>query len=75
MLNAVTITDITAAEAIAFKFDLDSAGLRLNHDYIWRYRPVKYNNDWSAEPIEQSQAVFEFTDPALASFYKLKWIR
>ena len=75
MLNTVIITDLSAAEAIALKADLDHSGLVVNHDYTWRFQPVKYNNDWSMDPEEASQVLFEFTDPALASFYKLKWIK
>lgn len=75
MLNSITITKISAAEAIALKADLDSSGLVVNHDYTWRFQPVKYNNDFSMYAVEESQVLFEFVDPAMASFYKLKWTR
>lgn len=74
-MNSITITKISAAEAIALKADLDQSGLVLNHDYTWRFQPVKYNNDFSTYAVEESQVLFEFTDPAMASFYKLKWIK
>ena len=74
-MNNLIIENITAAEAMAFKYDLDQSGLLNNQDYTWRYRPVKYNNDWSTHPIEQSQVVFEFDSPALASFYRVKWAK
>ena len=58
---------------MALKFDLDQIGLKLNQDYTWRYQPVKYEDGWSYAPMHESQVVFEFTDPALASFYQIKW--
>ena len=75
MLNKVIITNITAAEAMGLKADLDQSGLVVNADYTWRFQPVKYNNDFSMYAVENSQVLFEFADPAMASFYKLKWIK
>lgn len=72
-LNALTITNISAAEAIGLKMDLDRGGLVVEQDYTWRFQPVKYTDGFSATPMSESQVVFEFTDPAMASFYKLKW--
>jgi len=74
-MNNLVIENITAADAIALKHELDQSGLVNSQDYTWRYRPVKYNNDWSAYPIEQSQVVFEFDSPAVASFYRVKWAK
>lgn len=64
----------TAQQALWFKEQLTQDGLVLNHDYTWSYQPVKYN-DWSMAPMEQSCVEFEFVDPALASFYRLKWTK
>ena len=75
MLNKVTITKISAADAMALKANLDRDGLVVNVDYTWRFQPVKYNNDFSMYAIEESQVLFEFADPALASFYQLKWTK
>ena len=75
MLKKVIITNITAAEAMGLKADLDQSGLVVNADYTWRFQPVKYNNDFSMYAVENSQVLFEFADPAMASFYKLKWIK
>ena len=74
-MNSITITKISAQEALALKADLDQSGLVVNHDYTWRFQPVKYNNDFSMYAVEESQVLFEFADPAMASFYKLKWIK
>lgn len=75
MLNQVTITNITAAEAMALKADLDNTGLVVNTDYTWRFQPVKYANDYTMYEVEKSQVLFEFMDPTMASFYKLKWTK
>lgn len=74
-MNSITITKISAQEALALKSDLDQSGLVLNHDYTWRFQPVKYNNDFSMYAVEESQVLFEFTDPAMAVFFRLKWIK
>ena len=74
-MNSITITKISAQEALALKADLDQSGLVVNHDYTWRFQPVKYNNDFSMYAVEESQVLFEFTDPAMAVFFRLKWIK
>ena len=75
MLNKVIITNISAADAMALKADLDQSDLIVNVDYTWRFQPVKYNYDFSMYAVEDSQVLFEFADPAMASFYQLKWTR
>lgn len=75
MLNTIVIENVIAAEALTFKYELDQSGLVNNQDYTWQYQPVKYNNDWSTVPVEKSQVVFEFSSPALASFYRVKWAK
>jgi hypothetical protein len=75
MSMAVTISDVSAMDALVFKAELARDGLVMNQDYAWRYCPVKYNHDWSTIPIEQSRVVFEFSSPALASFYRVKWAK
>ena len=73
MTSAVTITSISAAEAIGYKIDLDRTGLVVDKDYTWRFQPVKYSDSFSSTPISESQVIFEFFDPATASFFRLKW--
>lgn len=75
MSNKLTLSDITASEALLYKEQLNQAGLIVNQDYTWRYQPVKYNGDWSMYPIEHSQVEFDFADAAVASFYRLKWTK
>lgn len=75
MSNKLTLCSITANEALLYKQQLTEAGLTVDQDYTWRYQPVKYNNDWSRSPIDQSQVEFDFADAAVASFYRLKWTK
>jgi len=75
MTDKIVISKLTAYDALKYKLELTDSGLVNNQDYTWRYHPVKYNNDWSTVPIEQSQVVFEFNSPALASFYRVKWAK
>jgi hypothetical protein len=74
MTNDVVIRNISAADAIALKIDLTNAGLIMDKDYTWRYQPVKYELNWSSES-QASQVTFVFGDPALASFFRLKWTK
>lgn len=74
MSSTLVVDSITAHQALCYKEQLTQDGLVLNHDYSWIYQPIKYN-DWGMSPIEQSCVEFEFVDPALASFYRLKWAK
>jgi hypothetical protein len=75
MTNRIVLTQLSAYSALQYKQQLSHDGLINDQDYTWRYQPVKYNNEWSTIPIEQSQVVFEFNSPALASFYRVKWAK
>jgi len=52
--------------------ELQAAGLIMNHDYAWRYQPSQYDNFGLYNSAPRA-VVFEFRDPALATFYRLKW--
>lgn len=73
MTNSVQITKVSAADAIALKIELAHAGLVVDRDYTWRFQPVKYSDSFSSTLISDSQVTFEFVEPAVASFYRLKW--
>jgi hypothetical protein len=74
-MNSLTIENVSASEALELKHELAQSGLVIVQDYTWQYHPVKYNHDWSTHPLEKSRVVFIFGDPALASFYRLKWTK
>ena len=74
MTNLVVVTKVSAVDALALKNELTHVGLVMEQDYTWRYQPVKYDT-WGSNKLQESQVIFEFIDPALASFYRLKWTK
>ena len=69
-MHRVIIRDIDAAQAIVLKEQLIQAGLVIHKDFEWEYRPT-YSDGFSGD--ERHHARFSFRDPALATFYQLKW--
>ena len=74
MSSIVTINNVTASDAIGFKYQLETDGLVMNRDFVWIYNPVKYD-DWFSGNKEESCVKFDFSNPTLASFYRVKWTR
>jgi hypothetical protein len=73
-MHTVRILHISPVDAIDLKNQLLGAGLIIDQDFVWKYRQATYdNNGFSA--VAAMQATFEFQDPALATFYQLKWSR
>lgn len=64
--------ECNAIEAIGYKNELLQAGLHLNQDFEWYWHPSKYD---VFSKTEINYVGFEFTDPKLASFYRLKWTK
>jgi hypothetical protein len=64
--------DCGTQQALALKHQLDLDGLIVNQDYEWRYqKPVYDEFAWSDSEV--SHVTFIFQNPALATFYQLKW--
>lgn len=70
-MHPVRVPTHNAGQALAFKDSLIAAGLIMEQDFVWRYFAAAYN--WAGSVDEPGYAVFEFTDPAVATFYQLKW--
>mgnify|MGYP003348951582 CR=1 FL=1 len=66
--------ECTAARAMDLKRELDQAGLVVNQDYTWRYQKPVYD-EFAWTDSEPSHATFTFQNPAMATFYQLKWAR
>ena len=66
--------DCDAQRALEYKRQLDADGLVVNQDYTWRYQKPVYN-DFAWTDSEVSNVTFTFQNPALATFYQLKWAR
>jgi hypothetical protein len=52
--------------------ELRQSGLIMNQDFEWRYQRSSYGEGNELVP---ASVTFEFQDPALATFYQLKWSR
>jgi hypothetical protein len=52
--------------------ELRQSGLVMNQDFEWRYQRSSYGEGNELVP---ASVTFEFRDPALATFYQLKWSR
>ena len=70
-MHPVRVLTHNAGQALAFKDSLVDAGLVMEQDFVWRYFASAY--DWIGSVEEPGHTVFEFRDPALATFYQLKW--
>ena len=69
--NAVIIEHCGVSHALELKNELLADGLVMNQDFVWAWRPSRWDNFTGSEP---SCVVFDFLDPALATFYRLRWI-
>ncbi len=67
----VVLLDIYPHEAIALKDQLLAAGLDQGTDFSWAYSSSEYDN-FSGD-LRNRRTVFKFSDPAVATFYRLKW--
>ena len=69
-LNRVTIKNATADDAIRLKYLLAQDGLMQGQDFSWSWVRLQDPND--LYPVVRL-AHFDFVNPALATFYQLKW--
>ena len=66
----VVLENISVIDAIERKYSLIRDGLILDTDFSWAYRQSEYDGFTMNRP---AHVVFAFRDPAVASFYQLKW--
>ena len=66
--------DCGSQQALAYKHQLDLDGLIVNQDYTWRYQTPVYD-EFAWADSEDSHVPFTFQNPALATFYQVKWAR
>lgn len=74
MKYAVKILHIGAVGALELRDELLDAGLVQNQDFEWEFRPPEYD-DSGFQAVSPRQVLFKFQDPALATYYQLKWAR
>ena len=67
----IRVHNIEVYDAIDLKNRLIQDGLIMDRDFKWTWITAEYNDveGWT----RQKHAEFEFWDPALATFYQLKW--
>lgn len=68
--QTVTIADVDAWQAIELKNELTKAGLHQDADFVWGFRSAEYDGFTMNRP---RHVVYAFRDPAMASFFRLKW--
>jgi hypothetical protein len=58
--------------ALELVAELRQSGLVMDQDFVWQYQKSSYGEGNEYVP---ASVTFEFHDPALATFYQLKWSR
>jgi hypothetical protein len=56
--------------ALELVAELRQSGLVMDQDFVWQYQKSSYGEGNEFVP---ASVTFEFLDPALATFYQLKW--
>ena len=62
---AVIIKFLSATRALEYKHELEKTGLVCDKDFTWAFHTAGWPGKTHVE--------FNFTDPAMEIFYKLKW--
>ena len=77
MWTEIVCEDASSARGLEMAWALRSAGLVMNQDFTWRYLPkgVVVGADDDGYILSSRGVTIGFRDPALATFYSLKWQR
>jgi hypothetical protein len=72
-MHTVRVYNIEVFDAIDLKDQLITAGLVVDQDFEWAWITADYDQftGWT----RQKHVEFRFRDPAMATFYQLKWLR
>jgi len=73
MWSEVVFEGAKASRGLEMVARLKLDGLVLNQDFDWRY--IANANEMRESGENVSQVIIGFRDPALATFYSLKWQR
>jgi uncharacterized protein YccT (UPF0319 family) len=71
-MTPVKILHVNAVRALELRDQLQDSGLTQNQDFEWEYRQAEYDN-FGYEAAVPRHVTFRFRDPALATFWQLKW--
>ena len=72
-MHTVRVYNIAVFDALDLKDQLIKDGLVNDQDFEWAWITADYDaiQGWT----RQKHAEFRFRDPAVATFYQLKWLR
>ena len=75
MWTEIVFEGATALQAMEMVHALQDAGLVMNQDFVWRYMPkgVVVGADEDGFVLSGRGVSIRFRDPAMATFYQLKW--
>ena len=72
--HELRIENASPDDGIYWSQELQVSGLIQNQDYVWQYVPAWDDNFGSLDSSSRA-VIFAFSNPALATFYQLKWQR
>ena len=73
-MHPVVVLHVNAVRALELRDELLRHGLIQDRDFSWEYHQATYDND-GFFAVNPRQVKFNFCDPALATFFKLKWVK
>ena len=59
-------------DGIRWSHELQTSGLVQDQDFVWRYVPA-WDDNFGSYDSSPRAVIFSFDNPALATFYQLKW--
>jgi len=71
-MTPIVILHVNAVRALELRDQLQNSGLIQDQDFEWEYRQAEYDN-FSHNAVVPRHVKFRFRDPALATFWQLKW--
>jgi hypothetical protein len=70
--HKMRIENASPDDGIRWSQELQVSGLIQDQDYVWQYVPA-WNDNFGSDNSSSRAVVFAFSNPALATFYQLKW--
>lgn len=70
--TVVKILHVNAVRVLELRDELVAAGLIQDQDFEWEYHQAEWDGS-SFQAVSPRHAVFRFQNPALATYYQLKW--
>ncbi len=71
-MHRVVFEHMNPMRGVELKNQLIADGLLHHTDFEWAYYAATYDND-GFSAVTPRMVIFEFSDPATATFYQLKW--